>query len=96
MKSVIIYYSVHGNTSKVAKAIYESASKYGKAKLVSATQFKPSDISSADVVLIGTPTQGGRPTPVVQSLLKQFGPATLRGMYIATFDTRFSISAHGT
>ena len=85
MKALIIYDSTYGNTEKVAQAIGQAIS--GKVRRVG--QVSPSDLKSFDLVIIGSPTMGGRPTEAIQALLRAAEP-TLKGTKVATFDTRLT------
>lgn len=85
MKALIIYDSTYGNTEKVAQAIGQAIA--GEVRRVG--QVSPSDLKGFDLVAIGSPTMGGRPTEAIQALLKAAGPA-LKGANVATFDTRLT------
>lgn len=85
MRSLIIYDSTYGNTEKVAQAISQAiAGEVRRVGLVS-----PSDLKGFDLVVIGSPTMGGKPTEAIQALLKAAGPV-LKGAQVATFDTRLT------
>jgi len=42
------------------------------------------------LLIVGSPTQGGRPTPAIQDFLDKIAKPTIRGINVAAFDTRFS------
>lgn len=85
MRSLIIYDSTYGNTEKVAQAIGQAiAGEIRRVGLVS-----PSDLKGFDLVVIGSPTMGGKPTEAIRALLKAAGPV-LKGAQVATFDTRLT------
>ena len=85
MKALIVYDSTYGNTEKVAQAIGQAVA----GKVRRAGQVSPSDLKGFDLVIIGSPTMGGRPTEAIQALLKAVGPA-LKGANVAAFDTRLT------
>ncbi|MCU0860567.1 MAG: flavodoxin family protein [Thermoplasmata archaeon] len=84
MKTIIVYDSLHGNTENIAKAI--GAAIGGDVKVARVADVPPGDIVSADLVIVGSPTHGGRPTPAIQSTLNAV--PDLRGKKAAAFDTR--------
>jgi flavodoxin len=85
MKTLVVYDSTYGNTEKIAQAIGEAIA----AEVRRVGQVNPSDLQAFDLVIIGSPTMGGRPTEAIQDLLKAVGPA-LKGTNAAAFDTRLT------
>jgi len=88
MKTLIIYDSQYGNTGQIAKAI--GGAIKGEVKLVHAGDADPTEIPSADLLIIGSPTQGGRTTETMKDFLEKLPDSSLRCAPIATFDTRIS------
>ena len=86
MKALIVYDSVYGNTEKIARAIAEAIAPSGEVKVVGADEANPSELESIDLLIVGSPTHGGRPTPAVQNLLNKV--PKLQGIKVAAFDTR--------
>lgn len=95
MNTLIIYDSAYGNTAKVAHVIENEASTFGKTKHILAKDFKASDIEDIDVMFIGSPTQGGRPTQPITDLVNALTPNVYKRIPIAPFDTRFAVNDHG-
>jgi len=58
------------------------------AKLYLGITFKA--LRDVDLLFIGAPTQGGRPTQPVQDFLKKIPESDIKNINIATFDTRIS------
>lgn len=85
MKTLVLYDSLYGNTEKIAKAIGEVFSD--DVKVMRVTEVNPAELQNIDLLILGSPTHGGRPTKDVQALLnnQQF---TLKGIKVAAFDTR--------
>jgi flavodoxin I len=83
MRTLIVYDSTYGNTENIAHAIGDALT----AEVLRVTDVSPSDLKTAGLLIVGSPTHGGRPTPAIQDLLKAIGPA-LRGVDVAAFDTR--------
>lgn len=86
MKNLIVYDSQHGNTEKVALAITKSLPT---TKAVKISEVNLSDLEKLDLLIVGSPTQGGRPTKDVQRFINQLPPGKLGGIKVAAFDTRF-------
>ena len=83
MKALVVYDSTYGNTEKIAQAIGNAID----AQVLRVGQVNLSDLEGFDVLIVGSPTHGGRPTPELQALLGVLGPA-LKGVGVAAFDTR--------
>jgi len=84
MKALIVYDSVHGNTEQLARAIGDA---FGNAAVLHVTKVTADDLKAADLVIVGSPTHGGRPTPPIQGFLNSL-PGPVSGMRAAAFDTR--------
>jgi len=82
MKALVVYDSTYGNTGKIAQAIGEAIA----AQVLRVTEANPSDLKGFDLLIVGSPTHGGRHTPAIQDLFKA-SPA-LKGINVAAFDTR--------
>jgi flavodoxin I len=88
MKALIVYDSVYGNTEKIAKAIGGAIA--GEVRVVRVSEVNSAELKTVDFLIIGSPTQGGRPTPAIQDFLNKIQEATLKGINVSAFDTRFS------
>jgi flavodoxin len=88
MKVLIVYDSVYGNTEKIAKAIGSAIN--GDVKVLRVGEVNPSELKTFDLLIVGSPTQGGRPTPAIQEFLKKIPEPSLQNINVAAFDTRFS------
>ena len=86
MKALIVYDSTYGNTEKVAKAI--GAALTGEVKVLRAGEVNPAELNAFDLLVIGSPTYGGRPMPSVAELLNKIPESAIKGKNIAAFDTR--------
>lgn len=91
MKTVIIYDSFFGNTKKIAYTIAEVIQGY----TVDVCKVTYADIEEAELIIIGSPTRGGRPTKNIYNLLSKLSVSTLRNKYISAFDTRFASRGYG-
>ncbi len=90
MKALIVYDSVYGNTEKIARAIAGALTPSGEVKVLRAGEVHPSELESVDLIVVGSPTQGGRPTLAIQDFLNKVPERTIKGVNVAAFDTRFS------
>lgn len=89
MKTVIIYDSLYGSTKKLAETL-AAALESEAPRLLGITEAKPVDLLGRQLVIIGSPTHGGRPTPKTQEFLDQISSGALEGIAVATFDTRLA------
>lgn len=92
MKAMVIYGSVYGNTEKVAQAIGQALGSAGDVETVAADSVKPEQLSGLGLLVVGSPTQRFRPIAPVSNLLKSIPSGALRGVKVATFDTRLTQS----
>jgi len=88
MRVMVVYDSMYGNTQKIAEAIAGAVGP--DAKAVKADLADPTQMGPVDLLVVGSPTQGGRPTKPVQEFLDRLPEATVKGMKFASFDTRYS------
>lgn len=88
MKALIVYDSIYGNTEKIARAIAEAITPSDEVKVLRAGEANPSELASIDLLIVGSPTHAGRPTPAIQDLLNKVPKLSLQGINVAAFDTR--------
>jgi flavodoxin I len=88
MKTLVIYDSVHGNTKKIAQAVGEAVS--GEIKVQRAGEVDTSRLKEFDLLFVGAPTHGGRPTKATQDFLDKVHADALEGTNVAAFDTRLT------
>jgi flavodoxin I len=86
MKTLIIYDSLYGNTEKTAQAI--GGALTGEVTVLRAGEVNLSNLGRGDLLVVGSPTQGGRPTKVMQEFLNNIPANALKSVNVATFDTR--------
>ena len=86
MKTLIIYDSVHGNTEKIARAIGDAIAS--EVEVHHAKEVNISELDTFDLIIVGSPTHGGRPTPAVRGFLNEAPAPALKGTKVAAFDTR--------
>ena len=88
MKTLVVYDSVYGNTKLIAQAI--GAALPGEVEVLRVGQVAASEVEGLDLLVVGSPTYGGKPTEAVQSFLDGLSAPAPAGTQIAAFDTRFS------
>ena len=88
MKALIVYDSKYGNTEQIAGAIGGSIGS--EAKVLWAGEVNPAELKTIEFLIIGSPTQGGRPTPAMREFLNKIPDSSLNGIKVAAFDTRIS------
>jgi flavodoxin len=89
MAALVVYESIHGNTEKIALAVRRALGS--KARVVRAAEAGPGLLKGIDLLVVGSPTYGGRPTPKAKSFLAALGPGSLQGVRVAAFDTRITM-----
>jgi flavodoxin I len=90
MKALIVYDSVYGNTEKIARAIAGAPASSGEVKVLRVGEVNPSEFESVDLLGVGSPNQGGRPTPAIKEFLSKIPANALKNVGVTSFDTRFS------
>ena len=88
MKVLIIYDSKYGNTEQIARAVGGAVGS--DAKVLRVAEVNPADLKTIELLIIGSPTQGGRPTPAIREFLNKLPKSSLKGIKVAAFDTRIS------
>jgi flavodoxin len=89
MDTLVVYDSQYGNTQRIAEAIADAMSVFGQSRAVRADPALPLELQGVDLLIVGCPTQGWRPTPAISTVLQKGAPEQLRGVAVACFDTRF-------
>ncbi|MGE0057271.1 MAG: flavodoxin family protein [Dehalococcoidia bacterium] len=91
MNALVIYDSKFGNTETIANAIATSLG----ARSLNIADATPAHVSGIDLLIVGSPTQGGRPTPAVHAYLRELPAGALATIDVAAFDTRIDSGRHG-
>ena len=92
MKVLVVFDSVFGNTQKVAAAIGEGIGVHTEVEVCEAGTFSQEKLQGLGFLIVGSPTRGFRPTPLIVNLLKNLPENSLQGIKVAAFDTRISLS----
>ncbi len=89
MNTLVVYDSQYGNTARIAQTIADTLRASGQAQAVRVDPTHPVSFQGVDLLILGCPTQGFRPTPAMQSFLGTVPFQSLGGLAVACFDTRF-------
>jgi flavodoxin len=92
MNILIVYFSKFGNTKKIATAIAETFESAGAVRLVSADELAATDLSEADLVVMGSPTHRMNLPDAVRPVFDSLSRRVLRGSAVAAFDTSYKMS----
>jgi flavodoxin len=95
MKTLVVYDSVYGNTEKIARAIADAIGPGDEVKLLRSGEATLSALEAVDLLIVGSPTQGGRPTSAIQTFLRNIPANALDKVDVTSFDTRFSAQESG-
>jgi flavodoxin len=93
MNGLVVYYSRFGNTERVAEMIAGTLASDGTVRVISTDQLTTSDLSEADLVVMGSPTHRMNLPEAVRPALKALPKRVLRGAPVAAFDTSYKMSA---
>ncbi len=88
MKTLVVYDSLYGNTKAIAQAIGDAIP--GEVEVLHVGDANASGLEAYDLLIVGAPTHGARPSPDVQGFLDQIQAPALEGMNVAGFDTRMT------
>jgi len=88
MKILVIYDSTYGNTAKIARAIGDAVT--GEVEILPVVAANSAELNSSDILIVGSPTQGGRPTKLMQAFLDSIPESALKSIKAVAFDTRLS------
>ena len=92
MKALVIFESVYGNTEKVARSIGAALAATGEVQVVPVTEVKPEQLTGLDLLVVGSPTQAFGPIAGTKEFLKNLPVHGLKGLKVAAFDTRVSVT----
>lgn len=90
MKITIVYDSIFGNTAELAKAIAIALRPGNEVKLMAVHDAVHLDLTGTDLLIVGSPTRGFRPTPQISEFLSGLREVQ-KEMRAAVFDTRIDL-----
>jgi flavodoxin len=88
VNSLVVYDSQYGNTERAARTIASGLSQFGEARAVNVKQAQPSEFREIDLLILGCPIQGWKPSPGMLTFVERISSESLKGPKVACFDTR--------
>lgn len=95
MNAIVVYDSFFGHTEKIAHAISGNLGSPIEVRTLRAPDVPMGELSSLDLLVVGSPTRVFRPTELILNFLKRIPREALIGVNIAAFDTRIAGSDAG-
>ena len=92
MKALVIYDSAFGNTAQIAQAIGSALGSQEEVTVRQVGNVMPEQLTDVKLLIVGSPTQGFKPTKAITDFLKGTLARGLKGMKVAAFDTRIAAS----
>ena len=88
MNTLVIYDSLYGNTNTIAQTIADAIP--GEVKMLHVKDVNVSELGGYDLLIVGAPTHGAKPSDAVSDMLQNIETSTLEGTKVAAFDTRLT------
>jgi flavodoxin len=88
MKTLLIYDSLYGNTKMIAQAIGDALP--GEVEVLHVGEANASGLEVYDLLIVGAPTHGAKPSPDMQEFLEHIQASDLEGVRVTVFDTRMT------
>jgi flavodoxin I len=92
MKIFITYDSYFGNTEKIAQMIASTLQSGAETTVLRVGDMKLEQLKGIDILIVGSPTRGFRPSDATRAFLKNLPKDSLKGVKVAAFDTRIAPS----
>lgn len=89
MKTIIIFDSLYGHTQAIAEAIGQGMTN--GVKVINVKDVDPAELKGVGLLIVGSPTHGGRPSKRTQTFLKNIPDGSLKNVHVAAFDTEISM-----
>lgn len=91
MKALLVYDSFFGNTERIAQAVGNALRAKSEIGVLRVGDVKSMDLANLDLLIVGSPTRGFRPTEGIAKFLNSVTTNQLRGVEVAAFDTRIAL-----
>lgn len=88
MNTLIVYDTVFGNTGKIAQAMGDALKSKSFVQVIPVADFSPAQLGETDLLILGSPTRGFRPTPAIMELITALPAEGIKGKKVAVYDTR--------
>lgn len=89
MRSLVVYDPMVGNAELIAQAIREGLAERGDSKVLPADLVSRTDVSDAQLVVMGGPAQFGDVSLLLRGIMHGLLRKSWQGKPVAVFDTRF-------
>ncbi len=96
MKAFVVYDSFFGNTEQIARAIGSSLGDPQEVGVLKVGEVQPEQLVGLELLIVGSPTRGFRPSPAISDFLKKISNNSLQGIHATAFDTRIANSEVGS
>jgi flavodoxin len=93
MRALVVYDTNFGNTAGIARAVADGLGAGAVAKPVA--EVSAPEAFDLDLLVVGSPTNGGRPTPRMTDFLRLLPTGSLKLVRGAAFDTRMAADDQG-
>ena len=88
MNALVLYDSRFDHTEQLAQELVEKLREHGVANSVPIDSLRVEEMDHADLIVVGSPSDGFGLTPAVEEFLENVPPSALLGKHVAVFDTR--------
>lgn len=82
---MVLYESKFGNTEKIAQSINQAIG----GEIYNVAEFRPEMLDDVDLLIVGSPIHGWQPSSETVQFLNHLETGSLKGKYVAAFDTGF-------
>lgn len=93
MKTIVIFDSIYGNTKAIAESIAQGIA--GDVKVLTVKDADFTELNNIDLLIVGSPTHGGRPSKDTKAFLDSIPRNSLKNIRVAAFDTGISPEGKG-
>lgn len=93
MKTIVIFDSIYGNTKAIAESIAQGI--VGDVRILNVKDADISELNNLDLLIVGSPTHGGRPSKDTKVFLDSIPKNALKNIRVAAFDTGISQEGKG-
>jgi flavodoxin len=87
VNAIVVFDSLHGNTERIARTIGEALEAHGDVRVLRTTELGPG--TTADAWIVGGPTHRHGMSQPLAAFIAAMPGGSLRGVPVATFDTRY-------
>ena len=91
MKTLVAFDSYFGNTEQIGQSIANAFASTEFVEIKRCKEVQPDELQNYDLLILGSPTRGFRPTDNAVKLIKEIPKGSLKSCKIVTFDTRITL-----